>query len=97
MADFDIVLRNPGAGDFDISFGDTFPAQFAGLRTFYDGSVQELCLVAEADAPTGMGGVLKIRKGGTNYAIFLVETSDPEASNVRISTSAGIKAIRLKT
>lgn len=75
----------------------TFPAQFLGLRTYYQGAVKDLCLVAEADAPAGMGGVIKIDKGGTLYAVYLVETTDPDASPVRVETSAGVKAIREKT
>jgi hypothetical protein len=74
-----------------------FPVQYAGLRIWHDGAVVELCLVALADAAPGMGGVPRIRKAGTTYAIYLVETSDPLASAVRIRTSAGTKAIRLKT
>jgi hypothetical protein len=74
-----------------------FPTQYAGLRCFYGGTVKELCLVAEADAPSGMGGVLKVDKNGTTYAVYLVDTSDGDASSVRINTSTGVKAIRLKT
>lgn len=74
-----------------------FPTQFAGLRTFYSGAVKELCLVAEADAPAGMGGVIKIDKNGTLYAVYLVETTDPDASPVRVKTSTGVKSVRLKT
>lgn len=76
-----------------------FPTQYSGLR-YWDAGIAdrvELCLVAEADAPSGMGGVLKIRKGGVTYAVYLVETSDPSATPVRIKTIAGIKAIRVKT
>jgi len=40
---------------------------------------------------------LRIRKGGVTYGIELVETSDPNASPIRIKTSAGIKAIRKYT
>jgi hypothetical protein len=75
----------------------TFPAQFSGLRAYYQGAVRDLCLVALADAPAGMGAVPRIRKGGTDYAIYLVETSDSNASPIRIRTSAGTKAIRQKT
>lgn len=71
-----------------------FPAQFAGLRYFL-GTVKELCLVALADAPAGPQW--RIRKGGTDYAVYLVDTTDPNASQVRIDTGAGIKAARLKT
>ena len=83
-----LLFRNAAPG---------FPAQFAGLRAFYGGAVRELCLVAEADAPTGMGGVLKVLKGGTPYAAYLVETGDANASPIRVRTGAGTKAIRLKT
>ncbi len=78
------------------AFASSFPTQFASLRV-YDGGVVELSLVALADAPSGMGGQLRISKGGTTYAVYLVETSDPDASNVRIQTTTGIKAIRRLT
>lgn len=74
-----------------------FPTQYAGLRTFYGAAVRELCLVATADAPAGMGAVWRILKGATTYAVYLVETTDPNASSVRLRTSAGTKAVRLKT
>jgi hypothetical protein len=44
-----------------------------------------------------MGGALFIDKNGTTYAVYLVDTSDPDASPFRVRTSAGTKAIRLKT
>jgi hypothetical protein len=44
-----------------------------------------------------MGGVIKIDKGGTLYAVYLVETSDPDATPVRVRTTTGTKAIRRKT
>ena len=74
-----------------------FPTQYAGLRVRKTGSTIDLCLVAEADAPAGMGGVLKISKSGTTYAVYLVDTSDANASPVQIKTTTAIKAIRLKT
>lgn len=77
--------------------GGGFPAQFFGLKAFFQSAIKDLCLVAEADAPTGMGGVFKVRKGAVNYAIYLVETTDPNASPIRVRTSTGTKAIRLKT
>lgn len=89
-----IILRDPTTL---VIVGGPFPVQFAGLRTFYGGAVRELCLVAVADAPAGMGGVLKVHKGGTDYAVYLVDTADPNASPVRINTSTAVKAIRLKT
>lgn len=79
------------------SGGAAFPTQYDGLRAYYGGSVKSLCLVAEADAPSGMGGVWKIRKGGTMYAAYLVETNDANATPVRVRTSTGTKAVRLKT
>jgi hypothetical protein len=79
------------------SAGPGFPTQFPGLRSFYNGAVRELCLVAEADAPTGMGGVPKVRKGGTTYAVYLVETNDANATPIRLRTSTGTKAVRIKT
>ena len=77
--------------------GPVFPTQYQGLRTYYGGAVVELCLVATADAPTGMGAVPMVRKGGTTYAVYLVETSDTDASFVRIRTTTGTKAIRRYT
>jgi hypothetical protein len=74
-----------------------FPPQFFGLRAYFQDAIRDLCLVAEADAPAGMGGVLKILKGATKYAVYLVETSDPNASPIRVRTSTGVKAVRLKT
>jgi hypothetical protein len=89
----DVYLRQEGRPRI-ITAGDAFPTQYAGLR-FYKGTVQELCLVALADAPAG--NQIRIRKGGTDYAAYLVDTSDGNASAVRVRTSAGTKAIRLKT
>jgi hypothetical protein len=74
-----------------------FPTQFLGLRAYYGAATHTLCLVAEADAPTSMGGVVKIDKTGTRYAVYLVETTDPNASPIRIRTSTGTKAIRENT
>lgn len=81
--------------DFELLPG--FPTQFSGFKVRKTGSTIELCLVAEADAPSSMGGVIKIRKGATNYALYLVETSDGNASPVRIKTVTGVKSVRLKT
>jgi hypothetical protein len=74
--------------------GAVFPTQFAGLRYFL-GTVKELCLVALADAPAGPQW--RIDKNGTAYAVYLVDTTDPNASHVRIETGAGVKSARLKT
>lgn len=88
------VAGGTGWGD---SWGVGFPAQFFGLKAFYQAGVHDLSLVAEADAPAGMGAVLKVARNGTTYAIYLVETGDPNASPIRIRTSTGTKAIREKT
>ena len=94
---YDVRLR-PRLPDAPLSpTVSTFPAQFSGLRAYYQGAVRDLCLVAVADAPSGMGGVPRVRKGGTDYAVYLVETSDINASPIRVRTSAGTKAIRAKT
>lgn len=77
--------------------GVGFPTQYSGLRTYYHAAVQELCLVAAADGATGMGGIPMVSKNGVTYAIYLVETADPNASLVRMEAGVGIKAIRLKT
>lgn len=75
--------------------GSSFPTQYAGLRYFDNGTVQDLCLVDVADAPTGDTPI--IDKNGTLYAVYLVATSDPDASTIRVHTNDGTKAIRLKT
>jgi hypothetical protein len=74
--------------------GGSFPTQYLGLRV-YDGAVIDLCLVDVADAPTG--DMPRLRKNGTTYAIYLVDTTDPDASTVRIRTNDGTKAVRLYT
>lgn len=80
-----VGLRAPAGGG-----GFSF-IQYAGLRA-WSGSLVELCLVDRVNAPA-----LPIQKNGVDLGIYLVETSDPDASPVRISTSAGTKAVRLKT
>lgn len=106
----DILLRlrprDQGRGTYDVQLypaayfdkppaggGLAFPTQYAGLR-YFSGTVKELCLVAPADAPIS---VWRVNKNGTVYAVYLVETTDPNASGVRINTAGGIKAARLKT
>lgn len=74
-----------------------FPTQYAGLRAYYHGRVNDLCMVAEADAPTDTGGVIKVRKSGTTYAVYLVPTTDTNASPIRVRTTKGTYAIREKT
>lgn len=77
--------------------GGAFPTQYFGLKCYFNASARDLCLVAEADAPTGVGGVIKIDKNGTLYAVYLVETTDPDASPLRVRTTTGTYAVRLKT
>ena len=72
-----------------------FPTQYPGLRTYYGGAVVSLCLVAAADAPAGDAPM--VRKGATTYAVYLVDTTDPNASPVRLRTDSGTKAIRRLT
>jgi len=81
--------------DFELGDGGgpVFPTQYSGLRYFL-GTMKELCLVAVADAPVPSW---RVSKNGTTYAVYLVETTDPNASGVRINTSGGTKAARLKT
>lgn len=92
-----VFASNHFASNFFRGGGGGFPVQYSGLRIYYSGSVYELCLVAEADAPISMGGAFKIEKGGTTYAIYIVDVTDPNASKVRVRTSTGVKSIRLKT
>ena len=87
-----LVLRPVGTQPPSSS---SFPTQYPGLRVYYGGAVRSLCLVAVADAPTGDTPML--RKGGTTYAVYLVDTADPNASSVRLRTNDGTKAIRLLT
>jgi hypothetical protein len=105
-----LYARDASRGTYDVQLRPTnrvlpseivvppgFPTQYSGFKIRKTGSTIELCMVAEADAATGMGGVPKIRKGGVTYAIYLVETADGNASPVRIKTTTGTKAIRVKT
>ena len=101
MASVDVFLRTvPSDADpHDVRLypkpdAVTFPTQYAGLR-YFKGTVLELCLVATADAPAG--DQWRIDKNGTTYAVYLVDTTDPNASPVRIQTDAGVKAARFKT
>lgn len=74
-----------------------FPTQYSGFKVRKTGSTIELCMVATGDAPTGMGGSIRINKNGTTYALYLVETGDSNASPVRVRTTTGTKSIRVKT
>lgn len=97
----DIFLYAGEANKNDVRLRDPtksgFPVQFAGFRIEKGGVALDLCLVAIADAPSGMGGQPRIQKGGVTYAIYIVETTDPNASAVRVKTTTGIKAVRKKT
>ena len=93
MSDGYVQVATDGSGK-KIDNAGAFPTQYAGLR-FFKGTVQELCLVALADAPSG--AQWRIDKNGTQYAVYLVDTTDPDASHIRIETPAGVKAARLKT
>jgi hypothetical protein len=76
----------------------SFPTQYDGL--LYESSANvwtSLCLVAEADAATGMGGAPLFERGGSWYAAYLVDSTDPDASPILVETSLGWKHIRLKT
>jgi hypothetical protein len=76
--------------------GPVFPTQYSGFR-YWDGTMRELCVVAESDAPSGMGARVHFRGSAADYALYLVETSDPNASPLMLRTTTGTKAIRLKT
>lgn len=74
-----------------------FPTQYGGLRIQLPSGVRTLCLVAVADAPSGVGGQLRFQKNGTTYVVYLVTTADINASPLRIRTSVGTVSIRNKT
>ena len=59
------------------SGGAVFPTQYGFLSVRKTGSSIFLCAVATADAPAGMGGQLRVYKGGATYSLYLVETTDP--------------------
>jgi len=63
-------------------------AYYHGLKVQGEG---ELALCDVGSHP------LRIRKGGTTYGIELVAVDDPNASRIRLKTSAGTKAIRKYT
>ena len=83
----DVRLRDPLV---------VFPQQFFGLRYKNGAGVTvDLCLVALIDAPAG--NRLTVWKNGVAYAVYPVLTTDLNASSVRLNTTTGIKALRLKT
>ena len=60
-----------------------------GLR-FYNGTAA----ITIACEPSGtLTSPLRIRKGATTYGIVLVDTTDANASPIRIQTSSGLKAL----
>ena len=69
--------------------------EYAGLRVAYSGSTHQLAMVPVADAPTGLGGIIKITKGTEVYALWIVDTSDGDASHVRVQMPIGVKSVRL--
>lgn len=98
--DFALVSYTPPTYPYvgwELLPSSSFPTQYSGFRIRKGGVTYDLCMVATADAPTGMGGQPRVRKGGTTYALYLVETTDPDASPVRLRTTTGIKAVRFKT
>lgn len=75
----------------------TFPPQFFGLRGRTMLATVDLCLVDLTNAPSGLGGSIRIQKPDGAYAIYLVPTTDPNASPFRVATADGVKAVRLLT
>jgi len=61
-----------------------------GLRV-YDGTA----IISIACEPAGtLTSPLRIAKNGIIYGIVLVDPSDPDATGIRVQTSAGVKALR---
>ncbi len=76
----------------------TTGADFGGIRVLGPVGVIEVGIVEVANAPSGMGGVLMACVSpGVVRAVVLVETGDPEASPVRVRTTTGTKALRLRS
>lgn len=99
-----VAYRAPGASTYVQVVGATlvwasssFPLQYAGLRVQANGRMVELSVVDLANAPSGMGGVWRVQMVGSTKAVYLVDTTDPQASPVRVRTTTGTKAARLKT
>lgn len=66
------------------------PVVDCGLRV-YDGT-QTISIACED--PASVSSPLRIAKNGNIYGIVLVDTTDPNASKIRIKTSSGIKALK---
>lgn len=91
-----VAYTAPTFAGIDFELGDAvFPTQYSGLMVRGASATLDLCLVTTVDAPSG--DMPRIQEGGVTYALYLVDTTDPLASPVRIGTEAGTKAIRLKT
>ena len=98
-ADFMLDTRGADAGmgilladspDFPL---DTREWLDIGLRVF-DG-LAAIKIAVEAPGIDGwLASALQVHKGGTNYGIMLIPTNWPDASRIRIQTSAGPKAWR---
>lgn len=73
-----------------------FPTQYAGFRIETTTTVIDLCLVAIADTPTGFGQ-WRFQTSADTKGVYLVDTTDPNASGLRVQTAAGVKAMRKKT
>ena len=46
------------------------------------------------EPPGDLASPLRIRKNGETYGILLVDPASPDASHIRIRTSAGVKALK---
>lgn len=91
-----LTLNNKAIGYFGPSsiiiyeFSVSGPPIDIGLRA-YDGNK----IIAVACEPEGiLTSPLRIRKGNVTYGIVLVDPVDLNASNIRIVTKSGIKALR---
>ena len=94
----DVQLRPADRVIVTVAGGPAFPTQYEGFRVgILAAGVLDLCAVLEADYATGMGGVPKFTSTGGNYAAYLVDTGDTNASAVRVQTTTGTMAIRKKT
>lgn len=72
--------------------GETFPAQFPGLYVQKGPKTALSAIVAPIPGPE-----LWHRRADGSYRVPLVDPADPNASPIRIMTTDGIKAVRLKT
>jgi len=98
---FYVKARNQ-EGDETPEFGpticttDPIPVSPYSLRAKHpDGSILKLALISVADALLLNKGTVKTRMpNGISYGAYLVETTDPNASPVRVMTPMGIKAWR---